>query len=96
MMLASPKRVPATAFSMSGNLPDGQRVPNWTAADDPSLETPWMIQSYLTFQVQRILGHIDIIARLNNVLNRDNYEANHVLLLPQEKLDLMLWARIHY
>ena len=96
MMIASPKRVPATAFSMSGNLPDGSRVPTWTAADDPSLETPWMIQSYLTFQVQRILGHIDIIARLNNVLNRDNYEANHVLLLPQEKLDLMIWARIHY
>lgn len=96
MTVASPKKTPAIAFTMTGTLPGGQTVPNWTAADDPALETPWFIQSYFTFQVQRIFGHLDLILRLSNLLNRDNYDANNVLLYPQEKFDMMLWARLKY
>jgi hypothetical protein len=54
------------------------------------------VRTFLNFQVNKILGHFDIVLRLTNLLNRDNYDADDLLLYPQETFNAMLWLRAHY
>lgn len=103
-LLVGPKRVPARAFSMPGGqvtwVTNNQRqtapVPNWSVENDPTVETPWYVQSFASVQFLRILGHLDLIFRVTNLANLDIYDANDILLTPQKKLDFMMWIRMRY
>jgi hypothetical protein len=110
--IMGPKALPAKAFTPLNSRfgvadPSGQRlgVPFWTGnldetkdgtPYDPTLETPISVRTFLNFQVNKILGHFDIVLRLTNLLNRDNYDADDLLLYPQETFNAMLWLRAHY
>ncbi len=96
-LVSSPKKVPASAFSMPGGvLNTGEPVPSWTKDTDPSLETPWAIRSYATLQFLGIMKNVDLILRATNLLNVDIYDASRELFYPQKKFDLMAWIRLKY
>ncbi len=71
-------------------------MPSWTAKDDPTLETPAYVNTYLSLQFLRLLGHADLILRFSNLLDLDIYDANDELLTPQRKFDFMVWLRLNY
>ena len=71
-------------------------VPNWDANNDPTTEAPLYVQSYITIQFLRILGHLDLVLRLSNIANADIYDAGDTLLVPQKRLDFNVWVRLHY
>ncbi|MCB9639645.1 MAG: TonB-dependent receptor [Myxococcales bacterium] len=63
---------------------------------DPSIETPWYVQSFATIQFLDIFGHMDFVIRLSNLLNLDIYDASDILFVPQKKFDVMAWVRVKY
>jgi hypothetical protein len=63
---------------------------------DPSIETPWYVQTFLTVQFLDILGHLDFVVRLSNLLNLDIYDASDILFVPQKKFDVTAWIRVKY
>jgi outer membrane receptor protein involved in Fe transport len=101
-IVAGSKYVPPSAFALPGNpvlsathidrdqdLP----VPSWTIQNDPSTQTPLTIETYIAIQLLRIFNGIDLGVRFNNLINRDNYDANELLLYPQTRFNLMLWMQ---
>lgn len=110
--LTGPKAVPAKSFNpVNSRFPtglNGERigVPSWTNSQteanqrgvpfDPTLESPLSVRTYLTVQVTDIVKHFDVALRLTNLLNRDNYDANDLLLYPQEKFNMMIWVKTKY
>lgn len=98
------KRVPGRSFSMPGGyLPKADTtpakeipVPSWTAANDPVTETPFYVDTFASIQFLNILNHLDIVLRVNNILNTHIYDANDILLTPRKKFEAMAWIRLHY
>lgn len=103
-LLVGPKRVPARSFSQPGGVvswvvnqqQQSAPLPNWTAANDPSIETPWYIQSFASIQFLQLLGHADLVFRVTNLANLDIYDANDIILTPHAKFDFMMWLRMRY
>ncbi len=80
-------------------------APNWSEKNDPSLQTvsvlfgnelPVSIHSFAAIQFLRILGHLDIVLRVDNLLNAQLYDANDILLTPRKGIDVMAWIRLRY
>jgi outer membrane receptor protein involved in Fe transport len=103
-LVVGPKSIPARAFGMPGgllppadtNLDRSTPVPSWSINNDPTTEAPMYIDTFASIQFLNILRHLDIIIRVNNVLNANIYDANDILLTPRKKLELMAWFRLHY
>lgn len=103
-LVVGPKLVPAGAFAVPGGYLPAQDtnfdrpvpVPSWSAANDPTTETPLYVHTFASVQFRDILKHLDIIIRVNNFINANMYDASDLLLMPQKKLELMGWIRLHY
>ncbi|HAA56221.1 MAG TPA: hypothetical protein DCE42_15765 [Myxococcales bacterium] len=102
-VVVSPKKLDPTTFQLPGSLiplPASQGgltpMPGWTAANDPTVETPWYFNTFATIQVLNVFRSMDVIVRLSNLLNLDLYEAANMLMYPQEKFDINVSLRIHY
>ncbi|MCK6510867.1 TonB-dependent receptor [Myxococcota bacterium] len=63
---------------------------------DPSIATPWYVHTFFTVQFLDILGHLDFVIRLSNLLNLDIYDASDILFVPQKKFDVNAWIRVKY
>ena len=103
VLFVGPKLTPATDFNAPGTLPSKDTnvdhavpVPNWTAANDPTTHTPAYVHTYFSLQFLNILKNMDLVFRLNNLLNADIYDASDTILRPQNKFDVNVWVRLHY
>jgi outer membrane receptor protein involved in Fe transport len=101
-VVTSGKRVEARAFALPGSFLPGRDinqnqdapVPSWDVANDPSTETPLYINTFAAIQVLRILQSIDLGLRVNNLINREQYDASDILFYPQQRLELYLWMKV--
>ena len=103
-LFVGPKEVPPLGFSMpNSTLPAANTnkdkdvaVPSWGVDNDPSTSAPFYVQTYLTVQFLRIFGHLDFILRATNLATMDIYDASDILLMPQQRFDVMGWIRVRY
>jgi len=82
------KMVPARGFTGAG-------FPNWTAAEDPTLEVdPYFVGTVVIWAENLFNRGLDLHLKLDNIGNLEYWDAGRDVLYPQRGFQGMLWATI--
>ncbi len=82
------KAVPARKMAEPG-------FPSWETADDPTLEAPSYFVATLVLRARDILRPgLDVNLKLDNITNKEWWDAGREVLYPQRKFQGTLWATL--